>query len=32
MKIFLLYCYDAARLCSDECCFTEMHLPVDHSK
>jgi len=32
MKMILLFCYDAARRCSDECCFTEMHFLVDHSK
>jgi len=33
MKIILLFCYDAARRCSDEPCFIfEMHLLVDHSK
>ena len=33
MKMILLFCYDAARRCSDESCFIfEMHLLVDHSK
>jgi len=33
MKMILLFCYDAARRCSDESCFIfEMHLLVGHSK
>jgi len=33
MKMILLFCYDAARRCSDESRFIfELHLLVDHSK
>jgi len=33
MKMILLFCYDTARPCSDESCFTfEIHLLVDHGK
>jgi len=33
MKMILLFCYDAARRCSDESCFIfNMHLLVDHRK
>ena len=33
MKMIILFCYDAARRCSDESCFIfEINLLVDHSK